>query len=175
MAKAPKQMNVYGPFNIPFQSSDKGSVKLISKDDAIEFWKSLDLQIANKQGCYIFALRAAHGYTPWYVGQASKSFKQEAFEYHKRDHYNTVLHKNTHGTPVMFFVAPPDKNVKVAATTLNDMERFLIQMGIEKNPDLANIKHTKNLPDWGIKGSIRSQAGKPSDNAVAFRKMFGFR
>jgi len=51
--------------------------------------KKIDL--LNTRGGYIFAIRAGKGFTPWYVGQAKKSFKQEIFTPHKKDIYNCVL------------------------------------------------------------------------------------
>ena len=55
-----------------------GSAKQIGKVEKEAFLKTLDsLNLSTKQGRYIFALRAAKGYCPWYVGKATKSMRQE--------------------------------------------------------------------------------------------------
>jgi hypothetical protein len=52
-----------------------------------------------------------------------------------------------------------------------EIETFLIQAGIAKNPDLENIKGTQR-PSWSIKGVIRSGVGKRSKVAVEFCSLF---
>lgn len=121
----------------------------------------------------MFALRAAKGFTPWYVGQAKKSMKQECFTPHKLQHYNDVLFTGKKGTPIMFFVVLPGNKKKVATKTVADVEKFLTETAVYKNPDLSNVQNTKSLPKWSIKGVLRANRGKPSKQAVAFRKMMG--
>lgn len=165
----PSDLFVEGPFAIDFEKS--GSAKRIRKSDGIEFWCYDDVaHLRRKQGCYVFAIRAGKGFTPWYVGQASKGFEGETFTYHKRDHYNDALFRNGAGRPVLFFVTPQGNHRKVPTRDLNQMEKELIQFAIARNPDLCNIMHTRNLPRWTIHGVIRSGPGAPGAAAMKFRK-----
>ena len=164
---------VFGPFEVPYQRLDSGPVKHIGADDVREFWDGPETRaIADKQGCYVFAIRAARGFTPWYVGKATKSMRQECFAYHKIVHYNEVLFQGHRGTPVMFFVAPPGRAKRVRERVINDVETFLIQTAVYKNPDLRNVQGTR-VPEWTIKGVARSPKGPRPRNAVKFRKMMG--
>ena len=94
---------VYGPKEIPFTLTN--NIKHISKDNTNEFRKTLVKErIDKKQGCYIFCLRAGRGYTPWYVGKATKGIRQECMHETKRNHYNEVLHdgKKRHASNVFY-------------------------------------------------------------------------
>ena len=166
-------MIVYGPFEIPFEANTKASgVKRITSEHAKAFWRSADVGgLRQKRGCYVFALRAAKGFKPWYVGKAARGFQQEVFTSHKQTHYNKALFRGDKGSPVLFFVAPPGTKRAVPNAELNDMEKNLIQYAFERNPDLCNVQNTKSLPQWTIKGVIRSPRGKPSKNAKSFKKM----
>ncbi len=163
---------VVGPIEIPYQRLASGLTKRIGKAEGRDFWDDPSTHyVAGKQGCYVFALRAGGGFTPWYVGKATKSMKQECFASHKLNHYNRVLFPGRRGTPVMFFVVATGPRTRVAKKTIDDMETFLIQTALHKNPKLANVQKAKNLPAWTIRGVVRNPRGKPPANAVVFRKM----
>lgn len=165
-------MVIVGPVRISFDAQASGSAKHIRAVDVTAFWASAEGQpVAGKQGCYIFALRAAKGFTPWYVGKATKSMKQECFTSHKLKHYNAVLFKGYKGTPVMFFVVLPGNKKKIGAKIITDMEKFLTQTAVSKNSKLSNVQNTKNLPAWTIKGVLRAGRGKPSIPALSFKTM----
>lgn len=164
-------LEVCGPFDIPCNGQESGSCKKIDRLHAKEFWKQPDVKsISNKQGCYIFALRAGKGFTPWYVGRAGKTFEQECFTSHKTEHYNDVLWKGKKGAPVMFFVAPSGNKNKVSAGVLKEMEEYLIQSAVYKNPDLSNIQK-KKTPDWGISGVVRGGKGRRTVVGAMFKTM----
>jgi len=165
---------VYGPFDIAFDKN--GKVKRVTAAHGVTFWA--DAAVAHlklKQGCYVFGLRAAKGFKPWYVGKASKGFEQETFTSHKLNHYNDALFRGHKGTPVLFFVAPFDNKRKVPTAELNHMEKELIQFAANRNPDLYNVQNTKNVPEWTIKGVIRSTTGKPNAAERKFKKMMKIR
>lgn len=169
----PTQLIVHGPFDIPYSSQKTGSAKHVGKDEIRAFWDGEASKIAQKQGCYVFALKVGKGFTPWYVGKATKSMKQECFTPGKIQHYNEVLFKGNKGKPVMFFVALPGNRNKVPAKEIGDMERFLIQSSLHKNPKICNVQNTKNIPSWSIAGIIRSGKGKTSTLSRCFEKMMG--
>jgi hypothetical protein len=155
-------------FYVPCDSN-----KYIRDDENIDkFWEEA-YYFKEKQGCYVFAVRAARGYTPWYVGKTNKSFKEECFTDNKLVKYNNVLHpknEKLHGKPVIFFIAPPGGKKKVRKKIVNELETFLIRTAKFTNPKLMNKMNVK-LPDWGIKGVIRGGSGSPTSEARSFSKM----
>ncbi|HRK04437.1 MAG TPA: hypothetical protein PLW14_04995 [Chlorobiota bacterium] len=166
-------LEIYGPVPIPYQRNGRGSAKQIGKNEAKEFWECEQAcEISNKQGCYVFALKAGRGYRPWYVGKATKSMRQECTGLHQLSHYNEVLFKGNKGTPVLFFVVPGGNKVKVSKTIVDEIETFLIQTVLTKHPEIQNIQKT-NLPKWTVKGVVRGGRGKRKQNASDFRKMMG--
>jgi hypothetical protein len=166
-------LEVIGPISIPFQSFPKGSAKHIGKAEVKAFWATNDAKaVAEKQGCYVFALKAAKGFRPWYVGKATKSMEQECMHSHKLAHYNEVLFKGAKGTPVLFFVVLGGNKKKVSASVIDEMETFFIQTVLTKHPEIQNIQKT-SVPEWTVKGVVRGGKGKPKKNASDFRKMMG--
>lgn len=155
------QFDPIGPLEIPVDN--KAKVKRIEKQQIQDFLgdenilKKIDL--SKTRGCYIFALRAGKGFTPWYVGQAKKNFKQEILAVHKKDIYNSVL-ANKNGTPVMFLVSTEKKN-KSVESEICELESFLIFWARKANKNLKNVK--KNKTTWGISGVYNSDTGKPSN------------
>jgi hypothetical protein len=107
------------------------------------------------------------------VGQTKKGMEVECFSHRNIGIYNEVLFDGRKGTPVMFFVVPDGAKVKVPAETVDDIEQFLIQTGVQKNPDISNVKHTKNLADWCIEGVIRARQGRRTKTCQYFVNMFG--
>ncbi len=58
----------------------------------------------------------------------------------------------------MFFAVLPGKRVKIAKGVIADVEKFLIQSAVYRNPDLKNVQMAK-VPEWTIQGVVRSQKG----------------
>ena len=170
---AANELVVLGPFAIPFEPQGKGTSKHITKENAKAFWEMDDLgAIGSKQGCYVFALRAGKGFRPWYAGKATKTFKQEALQPGKVQHYNAVIFKEHKGTPVMFFVAKPGRTRKIPKKQIDNLETYLIQSAYYKNKDLKNTQKAR-VPEWGIKGVVRGGQGRASSNAKRFKSMMG--
>jgi hypothetical protein len=71
----------------------------------------------------------------------------------------------------MYFVVHPSGRGPTNASHIKEIEDFLIQAGVAKNPNLQNIKGS-GTPEWSIKGVIRSGVGKRSAAEVAFRNLF---
>ncbi len=167
----PRMLKVYGPYKVPFTRQSHGSGKMIEGKHMREFAEDLpDRFIMAKQGCYIFALRAGRGATPWYIGKSGKSFRQECFTPHKLNKYNRALFEGKRGTPVLYFVALPGQKKKISAKIITEVETYLIGIAKAANPKLLNVSKTKP-PKWGILGVVRSRTGKPSATETAFRKM----
>jgi len=91
MAGGYTYFEVFGPYEIPVVKEVGG--RYIS-DGCPDFWRDHEpSDLRKEKGCYLFALRAAKGYKPVYVGMATRSFGQECFQSHKiASHYNVINH-----------------------------------------------------------------------------------
>ncbi len=59
------ELFVVGPIDIGFAKQSKGPGKMIESEHARLFWEhAIAEAVSDKQGCYVFALRAGRGYTP---------------------------------------------------------------------------------------------------------------
>jgi len=164
------ELEVVGPFPIPFKNKS-GSVKKIFSENTKEFLaEEKFLSIANKNGCYVFALQASRGFKVWYVGKATKTMRQECLSDHKLKRYNEVLFEGYKGTPVLFFIVPGGGKKKVPSREIDNLETTLIHAALKKNPELSNIQKT-NLPKWSIKGVVRGGSGKATKSATSFKTM----
>ena len=158
---------VQGPFEVPVYEGKAG--RTITPENIEGFWQH-NSAMASSRGCYVFGIRAGGGFTPGYVGRASKSFKQEVFTGHKLAKYQQFLVDYAKGTPVFFFLAYPVKKGKPNTKHIGELEEYLIQLGMTANPDLLNIKGTQ-VEEWGIKGMLRAGKGKPSKATAYFKTM----
>ena len=158
-----------GPFEVPFYQGRGG--RTITDDNIQEFWKKHG-EYAERRGCYVFAMRAGKGLTPGYIGMATKTFQGEVFAPHKLSRYQQFLVDYAKGTPVMFFLVAPTKKGALNVGHVKHLEKFLIELGVTANPELLNVKGTKQ-PEWGITGVVRRGSGKPSASARLFKKLMG--
>jgi hypothetical protein len=158
---------VSGPLEVPCYRGKAG--RTITPEDIQRFWRSHP-GLAKRQGCYVFGIRAGRGFTPGYVGKATKSFQQEVFAPHKLAKYQQFLADYLKGTPILFFLIAPSKKGKVNSKHIEGLEDFLIQKAVAANPQLLNVKGTQQ-EEWAIQGIIRSSQGKPSMAAREFKKI----
>jgi hypothetical protein len=159
---------VVGPFEVD-RSLESGG-RIISDEDVRQFWQQ-HAKYADCCGCYIFARHAGRGYTPGYVGKATKGLKREIFTSDKLNKYHRFLVKRKKGAPVFFFVLAPDRRGKTNIKQITKVEKYLI--GLAANRDLVNKQNTK-IERWGIRGVIRGGKGKVAEAAGEFRRMLGF-
>lgn len=163
---------VRGPFKIPVKGKQHPYIESGSPD----FWEQPEAgRFAKGRGCYLFAIRAAKGFRPIYVGRTKKSFEKECFTYHKiADHYQPALADTGKGTPVMFLITLEGGKGPINKRAIAQLETFLIQNAVAKNPYLSNVQGTKQ-EEWGIVGVIRGGKGKVSAATKLFRKAMGLR
>jgi len=164
-------LRVIGPISIDYQKA--GLIKQIRGNHVKSFFEKEEFQsISKKQGCYVFALKAGHGSTPWYVGKTTNSMIKECMVDGKLKCYNEILFRGIKGKPVMFFIVPLGNKNKIPAKIIDEVETFLIQSARSQNEHSKNKKKV-NLPYWNIKGVIRSPKGGPEKEAKALKKMMG--
>ncbi|HXX56401.1 MAG TPA: hypothetical protein VEI96_00205 [Thermodesulfovibrionales bacterium] len=167
---------MHGPFE--FRKSKNGLVDR-SKGARQYFWdkvKNSDELLSSACGCYLFAVHAAKGIKPWYVGLAAKqSFQNECFATHKITIYNEAL-ASKKGTPLLFLITKRTKNGKFAKPGKNGhrsseyLETILIGTALEKNSELMNIKKTAFLRRLSVPCVINTPSRKPSKCELEFKK-----
>lgn len=159
--------SVHGPFELDFEKRPGG--RTLTFDG---FWSegSDAAYLAGERGCYVFAIRN-RSLTPIYVGKATKTFKQETFNPTNKHKYNNGFSDYAKGTPLMFFVVHPTQKGKTNSKQIAQIEDFLIQAGVAKNPDIQNVKGA-GQPAWSIKGVVRGATGKRSAVEIDFAALF---
>lgn len=174
---ARRKYRVFGPFEIPRMSN----LKRVDKTALKDFWEALhekNVGLASASGCYIFGIRAGKGAKPWYVGQATKTFKQECFTDHKLLHYNSILTERM-GTPILFLLARMTPTGRFAAK-LNTkeaawVEERLIHQCLDANDDLLNVRNTAFSQEIIIPGILNSPKSRRSREERELRKLLALK
>ena len=171
----------FGPFEVPRKDAKTGRVLDFDKGVLNEFWRKIDEThpgLSGAVGCYIFAIQAPRGFTPWYVGKTEKSFKGECFELQKKEKYRNVFDDILKGTPVLILVARCTPKTGKLAKPPNPksgeadyVEQLLINKALSKNPQLANIKNTRFFRDIIVPGVLNSPKGKPSPGSKLLKSV----
>ena len=100
--------------------------------------------------------------------QGDKGLGQECFTADKLSKCNQTLADYARGTLVMFLLAAPAGRGRPAEKQINLLEDFLIQVGVAANDDLLNVQGAKQ-EQWALSGLVRSNRGRPSYAASAFK------
>lgn len=135
-----------------------------------KFWESVPAALAEKRGVYVFCARRARSkLVPYYVGMASKSFRQEVTTDRNMRKYETALKHERKATPVVFFITHPP--TKTNMNHLREVEDFLIKSGRSVNPNIQNLRGGK-VSEWEISGVTKSPGRKRTNVELAFGKAF---
>jgi hypothetical protein len=155
-----------GPFSLKVEKMRYG--RTIDDKALSAFWKTSKVTpFAQKVGCYIFAM----GNKPYYVGKATKSFKQELFSSKNLATYRRVVAEAA-GKARIYFVAHRKLDGQKGARptkVISQVEKLLIGMAHEANPDLENVQHLNKEDRFVIVGVYNSGRGKPSQSARLLR------
>jgi hypothetical protein len=147
-----------GPYTLPV-----GKKRWMTPDEIDSFWNGIP-EIADKIGCYIFAVRASRGFTPYYVGKTTKSFRNEALSSRNQTEFIQPTLYDRAGGAVLFLLTLPTNKGPKNKKHIKELELFLIQQASLVNEDLKNTHGTKP-PDWGIRGVYRGGQGNRAQNA----------
>ena len=168
------QYEPYGPFRVPIESGR------IPKN-LTKFWEDVETRktgLSEAVGCYIFAVKKASVYIPWYVGKTVKlGFRGEGFQLHKRDHLASLgtLESGT----VMLYLIPRvtstgkfrgkyGRNIKQGQDgKITILEERLIGLALAKNPDLRNVKGRKQIQLPGIMNESKGRRSPEAKRLVA--------
>ena len=155
----------------PFALSRHGQKQMITKLSLRDLKTELDdweEGLSDACGCYVFAIRAGRGYTPYYVGQASKrAVADEALNPSNREKYNEVL-GHGRGRPMLFILPMRTPRGKFRrkrqadgkTPAMNFLERWLITTAIQRNREIVNNKETKFLRGIHVVGLLNSKRGE---------------
>ena len=142
------------------------------------FWKQDPQRVAlrERKGVYVFGIGAGKGFTPIYVGRATRTaFKTECFNPTNKRKYRDGVRRYRSCTPVLILVTHPKQRGRLNCTAIDEIETFFVQLCAEKNPHLQNLKKRK-VPQWGIEGVIRcSRRGRRHESEVALKTMAGLK
>jgi hypothetical protein len=171
-------LTVHGPFEVPhIQTVKKCWVVDRETSSLARFWREVvgshedAADIGGKDGCYVFAMRAARGFQPWYVGKTDGRLDREVFNSRNILTYNDVLMEVT-GTPVLFLVtnAEPGRS-NLPSAIVDRLESDLIKHAFRKNPRLKNERKLTDGSVYKIDGV--GTRGRASEETVKFKKMMG--
>lgn len=173
-----RKYDVFGPFEIP--RNDKQ--QRVNEKSLRNFWNELEGQnegLASASGCYIFGIRAGRGATPWYVGQAKKTFRQECFASHKLVKYNEVITAKK-GTPILFLLArrtPTGRFAKKLSSKeeANWVENRLIHHCLNANDRLLNVRDTAFPQEVRIPGLLNSPKARRSTEVRELRRLLNLK
>ena len=150
------KFRTYGPFKMPRAGGD------IDDEKKHYFWKLIESKhpsLSNAVGCYIFVLKAAKGYKPWYVGKTDKaSFAHETWNDRNLRNYGRIVREHK-GLPMLFLIAkltPSDRfqkpTTRKGAGSITALEKMLIASCFQRNNLLLNKKsikyHTMQVPGY---------------------------
>ncbi len=118
--------------------------KLKARRNGAPFWE-INAEYQDRFGVYVFAIKAGRGYTPIYIGKATKTFKQECFTSDKVSrHYSECLGTWAKGKPVMFFLVTDTRRGEMTKLSIAELEKapavateFKRAMGLKPVPSVA--------------------------------------
>jgi hypothetical protein len=165
--------DVFGPFEIP-RNESKTLIDYKRLSEIEEEADEVKPGLSQACGCYVFVIRAAKGYTPWYVGQSRRSsILKEAFNDSNQKKFHDVMNrKGNSGTPMIFLLPMlTDGGSKFRKPTRQDgglaavafLEQWLIGQALLKNADLVNVHYTKYLKNMHVTGIFNPKQGKPTN------------
>jgi len=165
----------------PFKLSRHGTKKLITDQSLTELKAELegwDSGLSKACGCYVFAIHTPKGYTPYYVGQASKrSIAAEALNASNREKYDKACSESK-GSPSIFLLPKLTPNGRYkkkgrVSATIDFLERWLIAAALDKNQGLINTKETRFLRKISVTGIFNAKKGKPTKASQQLKKTLG--
>jgi len=166
---------VFGPFEIPRAGN------MVDGRRYRTFWRDVEEQhpgLPTAVGCYVFAIRAAKGARPWYVGKTEKhNFKGEAWTPHKLLLYNKALNDRGKGKPLLYLIAKHTKGGRLAKPRrggigeIRALENLLIGSCILRNSKLLNVKQTKHLRGIVVPGYMNGKRGALSKSARSVARL----
>lgn len=166
----------FGPFSIHIDI-----VNNVPKSRVL-FWKEIENSeegLSTAKGCYMFGIKSSGGpcIFPWYIGKTnSQGFYKECFGPHQRLHYLSALKNYERAVPYLFLVTQLTGENKfyrgANSKTIDDLELYLISLGLRANPKLLNRHSTKFYREVVMPGFLNSSKGHIGAPAKSLRRSF---
>jgi hypothetical protein len=166
----------YGPFELPRLNGG------VPRSQKKAFWDSIEKQypcLPDAVGCYVFALKAAKGFKPWYVGKTEKqTFRTETWADSKLLSYGDVI-RSHNGKPMLFLLVkltPQGRQAKPTRREIGSiavLEEMLIAVCLERNSKLLNKKTTRYLKNLHVPGYINDKPGARTKQAKSLAQLLG--
>jgi hypothetical protein len=181
VTRSTMRFDVAGPFLLS-RHGFKGLITEESLKDLKEAAEAWETGLSSACGCYVFAMRAGKGYTPYYVGQSSKkAIIAEALNTINQMIYNKVLGSVSKGKPVIYLIPmktpggrfrKPNKSESKKRTfpSVDFLEEWLIAQALQKNPSLRNNMKTKFVRQLHVVGLFNPQPGEATKASTELKK-----
>ena len=176
--------DTYGPFEVPRTQAANGQRTLdLEARRRGEFWQQVEDDapgLSAGRGCYIFALKAGRGITPWYVGVSTTGFVNECFQPQKQVIYQSAYNEVRKGKPVLVLVARMTEGGRLSKGRLGSreagfVERTLMHRAWSRNPKLKNVTGLAMARQLKIPGLLNTDPGAPSEGVQLLRGTLGIR
>jgi hypothetical protein len=168
----------FGPFPL------KRDGNYVSPDTLADFWDEISEKIPGLEdaiGIYIVSIRHGAVSKPWYVGKTEKGFrrrlKQHIAGYKLFAGLAGIAPK---GNVEIYFLARMSSNKtnfkspsKNEIRSIGKLEELLIGSCLGKNERLLNVQKMSRYRDLYVPGFAKERAGRPTESAIALRKMLG--
>lgn len=164
---------VYGPFQTPIKRERNGAISFPSRNAVSIFAQSGAKEHAADVGCYVMARRIGESFTPFYVGQTTKSFAQEVFNPYNREGYYLASRDFPRGEMVLFLLIPDDGQGGGRKNAIADLEKHLVARAYSINRRLLNERLLPN-DSFAIVGVTNAAQGQPLKEIQRFKKMMGY-
>jgi hypothetical protein len=119
-----------------------------------------------------FCAPSWQGVLPIYIGRTTRrNFEAECFT----DRNYRLLHEaldGLTGTLVLFFLAYETTAGKFNERVVGDLERFLVEAALDRNPELKNRVYARKTSGFAITG-IHRERGRPARAATELKRALG--
>lgn len=188
MKKRPTNKEIRQSNALEFHVSESINVKMepringrVFAQDAVQSILKKYKKYADCYGCYVYSVKAGKGFTPIYVGSATRQpLGKEAFGSDKflKCLQHIASYKNC--SLQISFVVPRNKvdsdmdthRGRCPRKKILKMEKILTAIAFRKNNNLIN-KQNLCFSDLFINGVLNSDAGRPRKEVSAFKKLMG--
>ena len=144
------EFSVSGPHDVPVYLHGCVDKKQVDESRIKDLWNALPE--SEQPGVYIYAIRAAKGLVPIYIGKSTRAINKEALNPRNISTLNKRLLNLNKGTLVLFCVSWPTGKKSRLSESIDELETVLIQYGIKANNNLLNNRKIKSQDAWGIYG-----------------------
>lgn len=134
------EFRAHGPFLLATARNAHG--REVDRRVRQEFWNEQPRRLlAERCGCYVFAIRTSKRYIPYYVGQTGVGFTRECFTRRNLalfDRFDRALAQHGKSASVLFLLCGESRKVK--SRIIDEIETFFIQLAGDRNPKLLTSR-----------------------------------